>query len=173
MPSSHEYSLWVRFKGVWVHATQTPYLSSILQKLSLWAAWKERRGHPGGLRDWEIGEDSFWGKWCKVQKSKGHAEGKWNWKKRGSKKRDLSTMVWLQANWLLFVILSRWGPTLATQWQPPTSTTTGEWTERHRWWQKKKLKWARERNWRSEVRGHRNIRQHWDFLEVVSPYVTL
>lgn len=33
---------------------------------------------------------------------------------------------------------SRWGPTLAMQWQPSTSTTTGEWMEWrwHRRWKK-------------------------------------
>lgn len=44
-------------------------------------------------------------------------------------KRDLRIVVWLQANCVLFVMRSRWGPTLATQWQPPTSTTMGEWTD--------------------------------------------
>lgn len=30
---------------------------------------------------------------------------------------------------LACVMRSRWGPTSATRWQPPTSTAMGEWTQ--------------------------------------------
>lgn len=50
------------------------------------------------------------------------------WRKKIKEKKGiLFAVVWLQANWVLFVMRSRWGPTSATQWQPQTSTTTGEW----------------------------------------------
>lgn len=158
-------SKWV-LKEFKVHDPQTPYLSSSLQKLWDWAPWKGRRGDPRGLWDWEIEEESFWGWWWRVQKRKRM------WKKENERKEmDLCTVVWLQANWVLFVMCSRWGPTSATQWQPPTSTTMGEWTgwRWDRWWQKngeRETKWVKwqekgetcklKQETKNEGWGHRN-----------------
>lgn len=152
-PKRREHFLQVNLKDAWVPDPQTPYLSWSLQKLWHCAPWKGRRGDPRGLWDWEIEEESLWGRWWKVQKGKKNMG-----KENERKKRDLYTTVWLQANWVLFVMLSRWGLTLATQWQPRTSTTTGEWVER-RWHRQKKIKagsWSGQRDGgiEREVWGH-------------------
>lgn len=105
---------------------QTPYLSSNLQKLLTLSSMKREKWRPQGivgLRDWR-------GKLLGAV-VKGTQEKMAMKKENERKERDLCIVVWLKANRALFVMRSRWGPTLATQWQPPTSTTTGEWLE---WW---------------------------------------